>query len=89
MLRSIYTGLVWSHPPAFRRRFGEELLCIFDETWRERCHESVFADVVTAVVRQWVFRSDLWIWCAALVGGAMPILIGYGSLLSMLDLPLR
>ncbi len=89
MLRSVYKGLVWLHPPAFRERFGEELLCIFDEARRDRGAWSLFADGAVSIARQWTFRSDLWIWCVALLGGLIPILIGYGSFIPMLDFPVR
>ena len=31
MLRSLYRRLLCLHPPAFRQRFAEEMLWIFDE----------------------------------------------------------
>jgi hypothetical protein len=31
MLRGIYRCVLGMHPPAFRRRFGEEILAIFDQ----------------------------------------------------------
>ena len=60
MLGSVYKVLLWVHPPAFRERFGEELLSIFDEARRDQCAWSLFADGAVSVARQWTFRSDLW-----------------------------
>jgi hypothetical protein len=34
--RSLYRHLVWLHPPAFRQKFAEEMLWIFDETTEAR-----------------------------------------------------
>jgi hypothetical protein len=89
MLRLIYKGLVWLHPPAFRERFGEELLWIFDEARREQGASSLFADGAVSVARQWAFGSNLWVWFLALLGGLIPILAGFGSFIPMLDFPIR
>ena len=89
MLRYLYNGMLWLHPPAFRRRFGEELLFIFDEARRDRGSWSLIADGAFSIARQWAFRSALWIWCVALLGGMISIVIGYGSFIPMLDLPIR
>jgi EF hand len=32
MIRWLYIQLIWMHPPAFRHRFGDEMLGIFDES---------------------------------------------------------
>jgi hypothetical protein len=31
MIRAVYAALLRVHPRAFRNRFGDEMLCIFDE----------------------------------------------------------
>jgi hypothetical protein len=31
MMRKLYTCLLLTHPPVFRRRFAAAMLCIFDE----------------------------------------------------------
>jgi hypothetical protein len=31
MIRALYSALLRVHPPAFRQRFADEMLCIFDE----------------------------------------------------------
>ena len=35
MIRALYFGLIWLHPPGFREEFGDEMLWIFDENPRE------------------------------------------------------
>ncbi len=89
MIRCIYKVLVWLHTPTFRSRFGEELLCTFDEARRDGSTWPLFVDGALSVARQWTFRSNLWIWCVALLGGLLPILISYGSFIPMLDRPVR
>ena len=51
--------LIWLHPPAFRERFGEEMLCIFDETAAGGSAQ-LFADAIISLLRQWLVRSGIW-----------------------------
>src|SRR5260370_10345225 len=44
MLRALYRGLLYLHPPAFRKRFAEEMLWIFDEAAATRRILGLFAD---------------------------------------------
>jgi hypothetical protein len=30
VIRGLYRGLIWLHPPSFQEQFGEEFLWIFD-----------------------------------------------------------
>ena len=79
MTRWLYAALLWLHPPAFRDRFREELLCVFDEARPAQGAFPLLVDAAASLTRQWTLRSNLWIWCAALIGGLLPILIGYAS----------
>ena len=59
MRRFLYRCLIWLHPRAFRERFGDEMLCAFDEA----VHAGIapfFADGFVSLARQWLFRSGLW-----------------------------
>lgn len=80
MTRTLYRWLVYLHPSAFRLRFEDELLWIFDES----SHAGVaplFYDVIISLLRQWVMRSGMWKWALGGIAGALPILIGFGSFL--------
>ena len=59
MRRSLYRILIALHPVRFRDRFGDEMLCIFDEAGRDRAPR-LFADAVLSLLRQWLLRSNLW-----------------------------
>ncbi|HEX4139228.1 MAG TPA: hypothetical protein VHY09_02705 [Candidatus Methylacidiphilales bacterium] len=59
MRRFFYRALIALHPPRFRDRFGDEMLCVFDESGRGRTVR-LFADGVLSLLRQWLLRSNLW-----------------------------
>jgi hypothetical protein len=84
MRRFLYRALIALHPPRFRERFGDEMLCVFDETGRDRTLR-LFADGVLSLVRQWVLRSDLWKMAAgAVISSSLLLLCGY-SVASAVD----
>jgi len=57
MFRSFYSALVRMHPPAFRKRFGDEMLSIFDRTDASR-RPAALGDAALSVIRQWLFRPE-------------------------------
>ena len=59
MRRSLYRALIELHPARFRDRFGDEMLCVFDEAGRDRAPR-LFADAVLSLLRRWLLRSNLW-----------------------------
>lgn len=81
MIRWLYRWLVWFHPPAFRLRFEEEMLCIFDEAADKWGTASLLADASVSLVRQWVLRSGLWKWAVASIIGIIPLILAFGSFL--------
>lgn len=81
MTRTFYGWLVALHPPAFRRRFEEELLWIFDESWGISGAVPLLYDAVISLLRQWIMRSGMWKWVLGGVAGALPVVIGFGSFL--------
>lgn len=81
MTRSLYRWLIFLHPPAFRLRFEEELLWIFDESREASGAASLLYDAALSLLRQWLVRSGMWKWVLAGVAGAMPVVIGFGSFL--------
>ena len=70
MTRRLYRGLIWLHPPRFRRRFGDEILCIFDEAGA-RAAWVLVADGLASLLRQWVLRSPFPVILSALLGAAV------------------
>ncbi len=60
MLRALYRGLLYLHPPAFRKRFAEEMLWIFDEAAATHKILGLFADGLVSLLRQWIVRPESW-----------------------------
>jgi hypothetical protein len=78
-MRGVYCGLVWLHPAAFRRRFGEEMLWIFDEAAGTCGAASLVVDAGRSLIRQWLMPSGLWKGLAALIVGILPVVIAFGT----------
>jgi hypothetical protein len=78
MSRLLYRALLAVHPPAFRRRFADEMLYIFDQTgakWR------LFSDAFLSLGRQWLLRNESWKVAAALAGAVLQVIVvGVGML---------
>jgi hypothetical protein len=80
MARHLYRWLVILHPPQFRRRFGDEILCIFDEAGAGAT-SALLVDGLISLLRQWVLRSDFPKMLAAFLGAALQMtLAGFGWL---------
>src|SRR5260370_2634076 len=60
MLRALYRGLLYLHPPAFRQRFAEEMLWVFDEAAATRGILGLFADGLVSLLRQGIVRPESW-----------------------------
>jgi hypothetical protein len=70
MIRALYVSLLWLHPPQFRCRFGDEILCIFDEA-DTRAAWALVADGFVSLLRQWALRSAFPIILLAFLGAAV------------------
>ena len=81
MMRLIYRSILCLHPPAFRRRFGGEMLWIFDQALASEGVPALLWDGVVSLARQWLLRSGSWIIGAAMAGAVIQvILVGVGML---------
>ena len=60
MLRHIYRCVLRLHPPGFRRRFGDELLSIFDQAKGRLLAFRLLIDSVFSLIRQWTLRPEFW-----------------------------
>src|SRR5215471_10753064 len=60
MLRFLYRGLLGLHPPAFRLRFAEEMLSIFDQVTERSARVRLLADGLLSLLRQWSLRPEFW-----------------------------
>jgi len=58
MFRHLYCFVVFAHPASFRRRFGDEMLSIFDQSEGKLSRAGLLADGVISLLRQWVLRPD-------------------------------
>ena len=58
-MRFVYRAVVWLHPLSFRDQFGDEMLCIFDETEPVGAL-ALLVDGSLSVFRQWLLRSGAW-----------------------------
>lgn len=59
MLRRLYRCAVRMHPSSFRRRFGEEMLYIFDQQKGTLPALGVTLDCVFSLLRQWTLRPHI------------------------------
>jgi hypothetical protein len=71
MTRALYRLLLILHPPAFRRRFAEEMLGIYDSTVATEGGVLLLVDGLRSVIRQWIIRERLWIFTGAIAGGLL------------------
>ena len=60
MTRSLYRFILCIHPPAFRRRFCDEMLSIFDEAGANQFGLALLLDGLVSFARQWLLRTDSW-----------------------------
>lgn len=58
--RSLYRGLLRLHPEPFRRRYGEEMLWIFDDAEGPAPRLRLLADCILSLGRQRALRSAHW-----------------------------
>jgi hypothetical protein len=58
MFRHLYRFVVLAHPASFRRRFGDEMLSIFDQSEGKLSRVGLLADGVMSLLRQWALRPD-------------------------------
>jgi len=60
MLRPFYRCLLRLHPPAFRERFADEMLSIFDHSEGIPAGVRLLADGLLSLLRQWTLRPEFW-----------------------------
>jgi hypothetical protein len=66
MMRVLYRLILWLHPPAFRRRFGDQMLSIFEE---EGMHEYGSATRLSSMASHRWRASG---YCAQTPGSSLP-----------------
>jgi hypothetical protein len=82
MIRACYRGLLWLHPPLFRRQFAVEMLWIFDQAAESQGALTLLRDGLASLVRQWLLRSGWWKIAAALALALLEIVFGgFGTML--------
>lgn len=79
MIRGLYRCLIQLHPSAFRSQFGHEMLLTFDEAAETWGTVALLIDINTSLVRQWLFHPHLWRGVAAIIGGILTLVVGFGS----------
>ena len=77
MKRSLYRFILGLHPPAFRRRFSDEMLSIFDEKAACQAGFTLLLDALISFARQWLLRTGSWKIPVA-IGGAFIQVWGFG-----------
>ena len=60
MMRSLYRGILWLHPPSFEEHFAEEMLWIFDQRSEAEIGAALLLDCFVSLCRQRIVRSGLW-----------------------------
>ncbi len=76
MTRALYQGLLWLHPPRFRREFSGEMLWIFESSVGEEGPAGLLSDAVISLARQWLLRSGAWKIGVALAGALLQVGVG-------------
>lgn len=76
MLRILYECLLLMHPPAFRREFTAEMLCIYDEAAGSRGACYMILDGFVSLARQWLLRSGFWKLAVAVLGAGVQVTAG-------------
>src|SRR5215831_9121636 len=61
MLRHLYRCALRLHPPEFRRRFGEEMLSIYDHSAGRLASFPLLLDAFASLARQWILRPEFWL----------------------------
>jgi hypothetical protein len=56
MIRSLYRCALRLHPPAFHKRFADEMLSIFDHCNGRLSHCKLLLDAFASLLRQWILR---------------------------------
>lgn len=79
MVRRLYRCLIRLHPAAFRLRFEEEILWIFDEAADGWGAASLLRDASFSLLRQWLLRSQLWKWLVAGIAAVVPPMLVFGD----------
>ncbi len=72
MIRPVYRLLVKMHPRAFAARFGDEMVWIFDQ----QPSVQLIGDAAVSLLRQWIARTRVWIFTAAIAGAGLTMSIG-------------
>jgi hypothetical protein len=85
MIRTLYRGLLWLHPPFFRRQFGDEMLWIFDQASSQGAL-ALFLDGLASLARQWLLRSGWWKVAVAMALALVQVSLG-GLAMSRLGPP--
>jgi hypothetical protein len=80
MLRHFYRYMIRLHPSRFRRRFGEEMLSIFDEAQSRKKVLGLMVDGIASLSRQWILRPEFWSDAALPVQPAVDGIPAFGSL---------
>lgn len=70
MIRAVYRGLLWLHPPAFQERFADEMVWIFDLNPGATSRMALLLDGVVSLGRQWLLRTGLWKFAVGLLVNA-------------------
>lgn len=60
MIRALYQLVLLLHPPAFRKRFGDEMMSIFEENRSSSLQSALLFDGFSSFLRQWLLRSGSW-----------------------------
>jgi len=76
MTRLIYRLLLCLHPPSFRRRFGGEMLSIFDDAHAAEGSAPLLLDAALSLTRRWLLRTPLWLVFPALAGAGATVSSG-------------
>ncbi|MBV9397495.1 MAG: hypothetical protein JO062_05930 [Bryobacterales bacterium] len=79
MTRTLYRALLLLHPPAFRRRFAGEMLCVFDDAYAQSAAGGFCISIALSLFRHWFRHPVLWRTTGAIAGGVVTLLPGIAN----------
>ena len=82
MSRGLYRFILRLHPLAFRRKFAEEMLWIFDEAAAAEGTWLLLRDGFVSLARQWLRGSEYWKILAALAAAVLQVTVAGAVILA-------
>ena len=74
MKRAFYRGMLLLYPPSFRRRFADEMLCLYEDAAGDQRTAGFCINMTLSLIRKWFWNPVLWRTAGAIAGGVFTLL---------------